>query len=103
MSQTTLSAQWAEKLKPLVGRTIVGVRYLDASETVLLGIANQPVCLELDDGALLWRQAIRLTSPFQSPMTTPYCPATLYLPPIFGYRLRRYNRITSAERSPAKA
>ena len=57
MSQTTLSAQWAEKLKPLVGRTIVGVRYLDASETVLLGIANQPVCLELDDGALLWPMA----------------------------------------------
>jgi hypothetical protein len=57
MSQTTLSAQWAEKLKPLVGRTIVGVRYLDASKTGRLGIARQPVCLQLDDGALLWPMA----------------------------------------------
>ena len=57
MSQTTLSAQWAEKLKPLVGRTITGVRYLDAGETGLLGIAHQPVCLQLDDGALFWPMA----------------------------------------------
>ena len=57
MSQSTLSAQWAEKLKPLVGRTIVGVRYLDAGEVKMLGIAHQPVCLQLDDGALLWPMA----------------------------------------------
>jgi hypothetical protein len=57
MAQTTLPAQWAEKLKPLVGRTIVGVRYLGAGETGLLGVAHQPVCLQLDDGALLWPMA----------------------------------------------
>ena len=57
MAQTNLSAQWAEKLKPLVGRTIVGVRYLDASEIDHLGIAHQPVCLQLDDGTLLWPMA----------------------------------------------
>lgn len=57
MSQTTMSAQWAEKLKPLVGRTIVGVRYLDAGEIVRLGITHQAVCLQLDDGALLWPMA----------------------------------------------
>jgi hypothetical protein len=57
MSQSTLSAQWAEKLKPLVGRTIVGVRHLDTGEASLLGIAHQPVCLQLDDGALLWPMA----------------------------------------------
>jgi hypothetical protein len=57
MAQNSLPAQWAEKLKPLTGRTIVGVRYLDAGETVLLGIAHQPVCLQLDDGALLWPMA----------------------------------------------
>ena len=57
MSQSTLSAQWAEKLKPLVGRTIVGVRHLDTGEASLLGIAHLPVCLQLDDGALLWPMA----------------------------------------------
>ena len=57
MPQTNLPAQWAEKLKPLVGRTIVGVRYLDAGEVGLLGILHQPVCLQLDDGTLLWPMA----------------------------------------------
>ena len=57
MSQTTLQVQWAAKLKPLVGRTIVGVRYLDASEVSSLGITHHPVCLQLDDGALLWPMA----------------------------------------------
>jgi hypothetical protein len=57
MSQTNLSAQWAEKLKPLVGRTIVAVRHLDTGEVKTLGIAHQPVCLQLDDGALLWPMA----------------------------------------------
>jgi hypothetical protein len=57
MAKNNLSVQWAEKLKPLVGRTIVGVRYLNASETGQLGIAHQPVCLQLDDGALLWPMA----------------------------------------------
>ena len=57
MSQTSLPAQWAARLKPLVGRTIVGVRYLDATEVSQLGIAHQPVCLQLDDGALLWPMA----------------------------------------------
>jgi len=57
MSKTTLSAQWAEKLKPLVGRTIVAVRYLSAGEIGLLGITHQPVCLQLDDGALFWPMA----------------------------------------------
>jgi hypothetical protein len=62
MAQTNLSAQWvsaqwAEKLKPLVGRTIVGVRYLDTAEAGLLGIAHQPVCLQLDDSTLLWPMA----------------------------------------------
>ena len=57
MSQTTLPAQWAEKLKPLVGRTIVAVRHLDTGEVKTLGIAHQPVCLQLDDGALLWPMA----------------------------------------------
>ena len=57
MSQNNPITQWVEKLKPLVGRTIVGVRYLDASETDLLGIVHQPVCLQLDDGALLWPMA----------------------------------------------
>ena len=57
MSEKTLSAQWAAKLKPLVGRTIIGVRYLDADEVRRLGITHQPVCLQLDDGALLWPMA----------------------------------------------
>ena len=57
MSQTTLRTEWAAKLKPLVGRTIVGVRYLDASEVSRLGILRHPVCLQLDDGALLWPMA----------------------------------------------
>ena len=57
MSQTNLHAQWADKLKPLVGRTIVGVRYLDAAEISQLGIAHHPVCLRLEDGALLWPMA----------------------------------------------
>jgi len=57
MSKTNLLAQWAAKLKPLVGRTIVGVRYLDAAEVSSLGIAHHPVCLQLDDGALLWPMA----------------------------------------------
>ena len=57
MSQTNLPAQWAARLKPLVGRTIVGVRYLDATEVSQLGIVHQPVCLQLDDGALLWPMA----------------------------------------------
>ena len=57
MSQTMLQTKWAAKLKPLVGRTIVGVRYLDASEVNLLGIVHHPVCLQLDDGALLWPMA----------------------------------------------
>ena len=52
-----LAAQWADKLKPLVGHTIVSVRYLDAAEITQLGIAHQPVCLQLDDGALLWPMA----------------------------------------------
>ena len=56
-SQTILLAQWAAKLKPLVGRTITGVRYLNASEVSRLGIAHHPVCLQLDDGALLWPMA----------------------------------------------
>lgn len=54
MSPTMLAVQWAAKLKPLVGRTIIAVRYLDAEEVSTLGIAHQPVCLQLDDGALLW-------------------------------------------------
>ena len=57
MSEKTLSAQWAAKLKPLVGRTIVSVRYLDADEINRLGIKHHPVCLQLDDGALLWPMA----------------------------------------------
>ena len=57
MSPTTLALQWAAKLKPLVGRTIVAVRYLDAEEVNQFGIAHQPVCLQLDDGALLWPMA----------------------------------------------
>ena len=57
MSQTILPAKWAARLKPLVGRTIVGVRYLDATEVSQLGIVHQPVCLQLDDGALLWPMA----------------------------------------------
>ena len=57
MSLNTLAGQWAAKLKPLVGRTIVGVRYLDAGETRRLGIAHHSVCLQLDDGALLWPMA----------------------------------------------
>jgi hypothetical protein len=54
MSQTELKAQWAAKLRPLAGRTIVAVRYLDATE---LGTAHHPVCLQLDDGTLLWPMA----------------------------------------------
>lgn len=54
MTQINLLAQWAAKLKPLVGRTIVGVRYLDDAEVTQLGLAHHPVCLQLDDGALLW-------------------------------------------------
>ncbi len=57
MSEKSLSTQWAAKLKPLVGRTIVSVRYLHADEVTRLGIAHQPVCLQLDDGALLWPMA----------------------------------------------
>lgn len=57
MSEKSLSAQWIAKLKPLLGRTIVAVRYLDADEVNRLGIAHQPVCLQLDDGALLWPMA----------------------------------------------
>ena len=57
MSDKTLFAQWAAKLKPLVGRTIVSVRYLGADEIDRLGIMHHPVCLQLDDGALLWPMA----------------------------------------------
>lgn len=57
MPQTNLPAQWAAGLIPLVGRTIVGVRYLDVGEISRLGITHQPVCLQLDDGALLWPMA----------------------------------------------
>jgi hypothetical protein len=57
MSQTTLQTKWAAKLKPLVGRTIVGVRYLNTGKAGLLGITHHPVCLQLDDGALLWPMA----------------------------------------------
>jgi len=57
MSQITQQAEWVAKLKPLVGRTIVGVRYLDDAEAGLLGIDHHPVCLMLDDGALLWPMA----------------------------------------------
>lgn len=54
MSQSSPSDQWAARLKPLMGRTIVGVRYLGDPEIHQLGIARHPVCLQLDDGALLW-------------------------------------------------
>ena len=57
MSEKTLSAQWVAKLKPLVGRTIIGVRHLNADEVRRLGITHHPVCLQLDDGALLWPMA----------------------------------------------
>jgi len=57
MAQTNLSAQWTQKLKPLVRRTIVGIRYLGAAEISRLGIDHQPVCIQLDDGALLWPMA----------------------------------------------
>jgi hypothetical protein len=57
MSEKSLRSGWIAKLEPLVGRTIVDVRYLDAAEIHRLGIAHQPVCLQLDDGALLWPMA----------------------------------------------
>lgn len=40
--------------KALVGRTIVGARYLTEEESRQLGWYNRTVILKLDDGSLIW-------------------------------------------------
>ena len=57
MPESTTKAAWLAKLKPLIGRTIVAVRYLDEDECQAMFIHHTPVVLQLDDGTLLWPMA----------------------------------------------
>ena len=52
-----LAFRWADKLKPLIGRSITNVRYLDDQEIAQMGISHKAVVLTLDDGTLLWPMA----------------------------------------------
>ena len=54
MPDQKLITLWLARLKPLAGRTIVAVRYLDHEECRLMAIHHIPVVLQLDDGTLLW-------------------------------------------------
>ena len=44
----------AEANKALVGRKIVAVRWLSREETDEMGWHHRPICLQLDDGTLIW-------------------------------------------------
>lgn len=49
-----LKLQWADSLKPLLGRTIVGIRYMTPEEMDAAGWDRSPVMLILDDGTLFY-------------------------------------------------
>ena len=48
---------WLSRLKPLIGRTIVDIRYLEEEECQAMGIHHSPLVLQLADGTLLWPMA----------------------------------------------
>ena len=51
------TAVWQARLQPLVGRTIIAVRYLEEDEQLAMAIPHTSVVLQLDDGTLLWPMA----------------------------------------------
>ena len=57
MPEPTLKAVWLAKLKPLIGRTVVEIRYLDEEQCKAMALPHTPVVLQLDDGTLLWPMA----------------------------------------------
>jgi hypothetical protein len=57
MPESNLKAVWLARLKPLSGRTIVQIRYLDEEECQAMAIHHTPIVLQLDDGTLLWPMA----------------------------------------------
>lgn len=52
-----IKAQWIHRLRQLIGRTIIAVRYMTPEEQKLLGWHRSPVVLVLNDGTLLYPQA----------------------------------------------
>jgi hypothetical protein len=53
----SLKIVWLARLKPLIGRTIVDIRYLDPEECAAMDILHSPLVLQLADGTLLWPMA----------------------------------------------
>jgi hypothetical protein len=52
-----LKQEWADRFKPLVGRTIASVRWMDEEEMEASGWERSPIVLQLDDGTLLFPSA----------------------------------------------
>jgi hypothetical protein len=57
MNKDELKAKWAKTLQPLVGRTIVAVRYMTEAEERANGWDRAAVVMQLDDGTLLFPSA----------------------------------------------
>jgi hypothetical protein len=57
MNKPELKAKWAKILQPLVGRTIVAVRYMTEAEEAQQMWSNAAVVIQLDDGTLLFPSA----------------------------------------------
>jgi len=53
-SDSQLKAEWAAKLRLLIGRTITGVRFMVPEERDQAAFAHSPVILTLDDDTLLY-------------------------------------------------
>lgn len=51
---SVLRAKWEALLKPLEGRTIVAVRYMDDSDKDAAGWDRSAVMLILDDDTIIW-------------------------------------------------
>jgi hypothetical protein len=57
MSPEALKKQWAARLQPLVGRTIIGVRYMTPQDQEASMWSESAVILILDDGTELYPSA----------------------------------------------
>ena len=52
-----LKNDWAQRFKNLIGKRIVGVRYLTEEETAASGWYSAPIVIELSDGSALIPQS----------------------------------------------
>ena len=54
MTKKSIEQKWNKEAKKLVGRKIVGARYMTLDEVSILGWVSRPIILMLDDDTLLY-------------------------------------------------